>query len=193
MGDRHFGLISKTHHSLVDGVSGVDLATVLFDADPNPPAAPTELEPWQPKPEPSAADLVVAGVRGVANTATRLVSRAVTAAVNPTSSIARLRDAAEGVGEIVWAGLNPAPETPLNVEIGPHRRYAVVRQQLADYKLVKDELGGTVNDVVLTVVSGCARAVAALTRDPHRGARDAGAGSGVGPRGRTTAARSATS
>jgi WS/DGAT/MGAT family acyltransferase len=54
----------------------------------------------------------------------------------------------------VWAGLNPAPETPLNVEIGPHRRYAVVRQQLSDYKQVKDSLGGTVNDVVLTVVSG---------------------------------------
>ncbi|HUE27230.1 MAG TPA: wax ester/triacylglycerol synthase family O-acyltransferase [Solirubrobacteraceae bacterium] len=153
-GDRHFGLISKTHHALVDGISGVDLATVLFDADPTPPPEPTELEQWQPRPEPSAADLVISGVRGVANTATHLVSRAVTAAVNPTSSISRLRAAAEGVGEIVWAGLNPAPETPLNVEIGPHRRYAVVRQQLTDYKLVKDELGGTVNDVVLTVVSG---------------------------------------
>ena len=81
--------------------------------------------------------------------------------------------AAEGVGEIVWAGLNPAPETPLNVEIGPHRRYAVVRHQLADYKTVKDTFGGTVNDVVLTVVSG------ALARWLHsrgvrtRGARDA--------------------
>ena len=65
-----------------------------------------------------------------------------------------IRDAIEGIGEIVWAGLNPAPETPLNVEIGPHRRYAVVRQQLDDYKEVKDALGGTVNDVMLTVVSG---------------------------------------
>ncbi len=149
-----FALISKAHHSVVDGVSGVDLATVLFDADPHPPPAPTELEPWQPKREPSAADLVVSGVRGVANTATEFVSRALTAAVNPTASVSRLRAAAEGVGEIVWAGLNPAPETPLNVEIGPHRRYAVVRQRLDDYKVVKDELGGTVNDVVLTVVSG---------------------------------------
>jgi WS/DGAT/MGAT family acyltransferase len=64
------------------------------------------------------------------------------------------RDTLEGLGELVWAGLNPAPETPLNVEIGPHRRYAVVRQQLADYKEIKDALGGTVNDVVLSVVSG---------------------------------------
>jgi WS/DGAT/MGAT family acyltransferase len=58
------------------------------------------------------------------------------------------------VGEIVWAGLNPAPDTPLNVPIGPHRRYAVVRGELSEYKAVKDALGGTVNDVVLTVVAG---------------------------------------
>ena len=38
--------------------------------------------------------------------------------------------AAEGLGELLWAGLNPAPETPLNVEIGPHRRYTIVRQEL---------------------------------------------------------------
>src|SRR6185312_1359417 len=83
-----------------------------------------------------------------------MMSRAVGAASHPGTSLGVLRDAAEGVGEIVWAGLNPAPETPLNVEIGPHRRYAVVRHQLDDYKTVKNAFGGTVNDVVLTVVSG---------------------------------------
>jgi len=149
-----FALISKTHHALVDGVSGVDLATVLFDTEPNPPRAPTELEPWQPGPVPSGAELVLAGARGVARTATGMVGRALSGVTRPGASVARLRDAAEGIGEIVWAGLNPAPETPLNVEIGPHRRYAVVRQRLDDYKQVKNELGGTVNDVVLTVVSG---------------------------------------
>ena len=63
----------------------------------------------------------------------------------------------EGLGEIVWAGLNPAPETPLNVDIGPHRRYEVVRTALDDFKLVKNAFGGTVNDVVLSVVSGALR------------------------------------
>jgi diacylglycerol O-acyltransferase len=151
---KRFGLISKTHHSLVDGVSGVDLATVLFDLEPTPPAPPTDLEPWQPHREPSPAEMVVAGVRGVANVAAGLLGRAVSAATRPTSSVNRVLEAAEGVGEIVWAGLNPAPETPLNTEIGPHRRYSVVRQRLSDYKRVKDVFGGTVNDVVLTVVSG---------------------------------------
>ena len=127
---------------------------MLLDLAPTPAPPATDLEPWQPKPQPSAAELVLAGVRGAIGTTTELVQRAITAAAQPGSSWRIVRDAAEGLGEIVWAGLNPAPETPLNVEIGPHRRYAVVRQRLDDYKEVKDALGGTVNDVVLTVVSG---------------------------------------
>jgi WS/DGAT/MGAT family acyltransferase len=83
-----------------------------------------------------------------------LLARAIGAATRPGTSLGLLRDAFEGVGEIAWAGLNPAPETPLNVPIGPHRRFAVVRQQLSEFKEVKDALGGTVNDVVLAVVSG---------------------------------------
>jgi diacylglycerol O-acyltransferase / wax synthase len=90
----------------------------------------------------------------VVGIAAGLATRAAAAATHPGSTLGMLRDAAEGVGEIVWAGLNPAPETPLNVEIGPHRRFAVVRHQLADYKTVKNAFGGTVNDVVLSVVSG---------------------------------------
>ncbi len=122
-----------------------------------------------------------------------MTARAVAAATRPATSLNLLRDAAEGLGELVWAGLNPAPETPLNVTIGPHRRFAVARQQLADYKLIKDALGGTVNDVVLTVVAGRAGGLAALPRRPHPGAGDAGAGAGLGPADAISAARSATS
>ncbi len=149
-----FALIFKTHHSLVDGVSGVDLATVLFDISPTPAPTPIDLEPWQPKTEPSPAELILAGVRGAVSATAEILARTIDAATHPATTVGILRDAFEGVGEIVWAGLNPAPETPLNVEIGPHRRYAVVRHRLGDYKEIKDALGGTVNDVVLTVVSG---------------------------------------
>jgi diacylglycerol O-acyltransferase / wax synthase len=153
-GDR-FALISKTHHALVDGIAGVDLASVLFDAEREPREdAGANLEPWQPEPEPSAAELVLAGARGVVTTTASLLTRSLVAAGRPATSLQLARDVLEGLGELVWAGLNPAPETPLNVKIGPHRRYAVVRQQLADYKEIKDALGGTVNDVVLSVVSG---------------------------------------
>jgi diacylglycerol O-acyltransferase / wax synthase len=149
-----FALIFKTHHSLVDGISGVDLATVLLDLSPEPDAPPTDLEPWQPHPEPTRAELFVEAIRGAVLSAGELAARTVGAAVSPQRSLGALRDAVLGMGEIAWAGLNPAPETPLNVEIGPYRRFTVVRQQLAEYKEVKDAFGGTVNDVVLTVVSG---------------------------------------
>src|SRR4051794_21395477 len=150
-----FALVNKTHHALVDGISGVDLATVLFDLSPEPPATPAEsLEPWTPAPAPTTAEGLAAGIKGLARTSRGTAGRRIGAPGNPQTSLKIARDAAEGVGEIVWAGLNPAPETPLNVEIGPHRRFAIVRGELAEYKAVKDALGGTVNDVVLTVVAG---------------------------------------
>jgi len=152
-----FALLFKTHHSLVDGVAGVDLAQVLFDLQRKPEPPDSDLEPWRPQREPSSVELIAAGIRGMVSTTAGLLTRAIGASGRPATSLALARDALEGVGEIVWAGLNPAPITPLNVPIGPHRRYAVVRQQLADYKEVKHALGGTVNDVVLTVVSGALR------------------------------------
>jgi len=148
-----YALIFKTHHALVDGVSGVDLATVLFDVAPVPQPLSAQ-EPWQPRPEPTNAELLAAGVAGFAKTALSMTERTLAAATNPAAAIDALREIAEGVGEVVWAGLNPAPETPLNVGIGPHRRYAVVRNRLEDFRYVKRVLGGTVNDVVLAIVSG---------------------------------------
>jgi WS/DGAT/MGAT family acyltransferase len=149
-----FALISKTHHALVDGVSGVDLATVLFDLSPDPPPIEHPDHGWQPAPEPSTVDLAARGIRALVRTPFELAGRAAGAATSPRETLAGAREAAEGIGELVWAGLNPAPETPLNVPIGPHRRLEFVRCELEDFKLIKNTLGGTVNDVVLTVVAG---------------------------------------
>ena len=154
-----FALISKTHHSLIDGIASVDLATVLFDLTPVPQPVEVDGEEWEPHSEPSSAELAIAGVRGLVGAAAGLTTRALSAATHPETALHRAREAAEGVGEIVWAVLNPAPDTPLNVPIGPHRRFVVVRQRLEDYKEVKDALGGTVNDVVLTVVTGASERV----------------------------------
>jgi diacylglycerol O-acyltransferase / wax synthase len=155
--DDRFALISKTHHSLIDGIAGVDLATVLFDVSPDPAPLRNSGRPWKPNPEPDAAELVTAGLRGAVRAGIEMVGAAVGALTHPERSLERAREAAEGIGEIVWAGLNPAPATPLNVEIGPHRRFVGIAAQLEDFKLVKNTLGGTVNDVVLTVVTGALR------------------------------------
>jgi diacylglycerol O-acyltransferase len=153
--DGRFALISKSHHALVDGISGVDLMTILFDLSPSPqPCGPHEGVPWVAAAEPSAISLAARGVRGLARLPLELAGRALTAAGHPARALDEAREALEGVGEVAWAALNPAPATPLNVPIGPHRRLAFVRNDLADFKRVKDAFGGTVNDVVLTVVAG---------------------------------------
>jgi WS/DGAT/MGAT family acyltransferase len=155
--DDRFALITKTHHSLIDGIAGVDLATVLFDLSPDPPPIRHSGTPWKPHPEPNAAELVAAGLRGAVRGGIELAEGAIDALAHPEHALARAREAAEGVGEIVWAGLNPAPETPLNVPIGPHRRFFGIGCKLEDFKTVKNAFGGTVNDVVLAVVTGALR------------------------------------
>ena len=155
--ENRFALISKTHHALIDGIAGVDLLTVLFDLEPVPDTVEPDGGEWVPTPEPSSAELIASGITGVVRASANLAARAVRAAARPDAAVDRVRDAIEGVGEVAWAILNPAPPTPLNVEIGSHRRVAVVRCELEDFKHVKNALGGTVNDVVLTVVSGALR------------------------------------
>ena len=152
--DGRWGLISKTHHAVVDGVAGVDLATVLFDLEPVPPPLAHEGEPWAPQPAPSAAALAARGVKGLVELPFTLAGRALRAASKPGTSLHVAREAVEGVAEVAWAGLNPAPDTPLNVPIGPHRRLVMIRSELDDFKVVKNAFGGTVNDVVLSVVAG---------------------------------------
>jgi diacylglycerol O-acyltransferase / wax synthase len=154
LADNRFALISKSHHALVDGVSGVDLMTVLFDLEPIPQIAPHEGEPWAAQPEPRAAALAARGIKGLLKLPLDLAGGALSAATHPGSKLDEVKEALEGIGEVAWAALNPAPETPLNVPIGPHRRLAFVHNELDDFKTVKNTLGGTVNDVVLAVVAG---------------------------------------
>ena len=152
--DNRFAIISKTHHALVDGVAGVDIATVLFDLSPVPPAADSPAETWSPSPEPSDAEIVAEGVKGLVRTPFDIAGGVAKALQHPRTSLNQALQAAEGIGEIAWAELNPAPDVPLNVPIGPHRRMRWVRGELEDFKTIKKALGGTVNDVVLAVVAG---------------------------------------
>lgn len=155
--DGRFALISKNHHALIDGIAGVDLVSVLFDLSPEPPPIKHSGRPWQPHPEPSTTELVAIGARGAARAAVEVVGGTLDALTHPDHAISRGREAAEGIGELIWAALNPAPSTPFNVPIGPHRRFVGVTARLDDFKLVKNAFGGTVNDVVLSVVSGALR------------------------------------
>ncbi|WP_022927645.1 WS/DGAT/MGAT family O-acyltransferase [Patulibacter americanus] len=152
-----WAMISKTHHALIDGLSGIDIATALLDIGPEPMEIPHPDEAWQARPVPSRAELLTDGVLGVGRAAVLGAARAVEALGRPKAAIHRVKEVGEGVGEMAWALLNPAPPTPLNVPIGPHRRYRVVEGDLAAYKRIKDAFGGTVNDVMLAAVTSALR------------------------------------
>ena len=149
-----FALLSKTHHALVDGISGVDIISVLFDTSPEPVAPTDPGDRWLPRPLPSRAQLLGEALVERA-TVPAEIGRSLRAVLRGPRRIAEgVRDAAVGVGAMAWAGLNPAPSSPYNRRIGPHRRFTWVRADLRELKAIKDELGGTINDVVLATVAG---------------------------------------
>jgi diacylglycerol O-acyltransferase len=149
-----FALLAKTHHALVDGISGVDIVTVLFDTSPEPAAPADPGQRWLPRPLPGRAKLLGEALLERASAPTEIVRTGRAALRGPLRVAAGVRDAAVGMGAMAWAGLNPAPRTPYNAPIGAHRRFTWVRTNLADVKAIKNELGGTVNDVVLATISG---------------------------------------
>ncbi len=152
--DGRFAVVNKTHHCLVDGVSGADLTAVMFDLEREGTSVPGPDRPWQPAPEPGDVDVATRGVTDLAGAPLGLARRAASVLGNPRRTVAQAREAAAGVGEVAWNAVVSAPDTPLNGPMGPHRRLTWVRLPLDDLKQIKRELGGTVNDVFLTVVSG---------------------------------------
>jgi diacylglycerol O-acyltransferase / wax synthase len=156
VGEDRFALIGKTHHCLVDGISGVDITTVLFDLDPEP-APQAEPDPWLPRPEPTPAALLADALREQAGAPVTLGRAAAGAAIRPRRAVGAGLTALGGLAALAQAGVAGAPRSPLNLRIGPHRRFAWVDADLATFKAIKQALGGTVNDVVLTVVAGALR------------------------------------
>jgi len=154
-GDR-FALISKTHHCMVDGISGADLMSVLLDATPDSGVGTPE--PWKPAPPPSGARLVLDAALRRAAQPREALRAAVRAATAPRQRLRDVSEAAAGLADLFAPAFSPVSPTPLNVEVGPHRRFDWTAMKVADLKAVKSVLGGTLNDVVLATVSGALRA-----------------------------------
>ena len=149
-----FALIAKTHHALVDGISGVDITTVLFDTQPDPVPSSRPPVPWTAKPLPGPAKLLGEALRERTTVPAEMArgTRALLRA--PRRAVSQVVDGLASVGATTWAGINaPAPDSPFNVDIGPHRRYTFLDADLEEFKAIKSSLGGTLNDVVLAAVS----------------------------------------
>jgi WS/DGAT/MGAT family acyltransferase len=154
MSGGRFALIAKTHHALVDGISGVDITTVLFDAVPEPVAVPRAPKPWTARPLPGRAKLLGEALLERSTVPAEMTRGARVLLRAPRHALSQAREALASVGATTVAGINsPAPASPFNVDIGPHRRYTFLDADLSRFKAIKDSLGGTLNDVVLASVS----------------------------------------
>jgi diacylglycerol O-acyltransferase / wax synthase len=154
MAGERFALIAKTHHALVDGISGVDITTVLFDLEPEPVGTPRPAAPWIPRPLPGSAKLLADALVERSTVPAEMVRGVRAVLRTPRRALGHVKDAVVGVGATTLAGINaPAPPSPFNVDITAHRRYTWVDADLAQFKAIKNALGGTLNDVVLAAVS----------------------------------------
>ena len=166
LGEGRFALLSKTHHALVDGVSGVDIATVMFDTAPDPVPVAPPAAPWSPRPLPTAPELLADALLERATVPGEIVRGVRSTLRGPRQMADKVGQALVGVGAMAWAGLRPAPRSPFNVRIGPHRRFTWVQGDLAEFKAIKNALGGTVNDVVLAAVAGALGCYMRLHHEP---------------------------
>jgi diacylglycerol O-acyltransferase / wax synthase len=142
-------LLSKVHHCMVDGVSATDLMSVMFEDD----TAPATAAAWEPAPEPSDAELALRTLtRRTLNPSEQL--RSVRAALRaPRASLVQARDLLCGMTSAAPL-MRPLGGSSLTGPIGPHRTWSCARVRLSDVKSLRAALGGTVNDVVLALVSG---------------------------------------
>ncbi|HMD57519.1 MAG TPA: wax ester/triacylglycerol synthase family O-acyltransferase [Solirubrobacteraceae bacterium] len=147
LGRGRWALLSKVHHCMVDGVAATDLMSVMFSDTTVPEAA----RPWAPAPEPS-------GLQVLAETLARRLSPAGQldalrgALRTPRSTLQSVAEAARATAA-AGPSMRPVASSSLIGAIGPHRRWSWADARLADVKAVRAELGGTVNDVVLTLIT----------------------------------------
>jgi diacylglycerol O-acyltransferase len=154
-GNRH-AVLSKTHHALVDGVSAIDVGTILLDPNPEGTEMPIPDEPWEPD-QSSPAMLFIRDatdrIRQPIRSARKAASGALKAPRETTSQVMRTAEGFAGLA----AGGPRVPPTTLNVEIGRDRRVAWVATELQAIKDARSLEGATVNDVVLAVTAGALR------------------------------------
>jgi WS/DGAT/MGAT family acyltransferase len=155
LADGRIAIITKTHHAMVDGISALDIGAVILDLTREP--RETAYQPWEPEPEPSAFDLVTDAVSEFVRRPAAIVSTARTGVADARRIAGRAMTTASGVAATLRTTARSAPASPLNVETGAQRRFGMARTELDDYRRVRKEHGGTVNDVVLATVAGALR------------------------------------
>ena len=147
LADGRWALLSKVHHCMVDGVAATDLMSVMFsDVEERRPR-----REFSPPPEPSGVELLARTIVHKASPAGQLQSlrRAVQA---PRETLRTFTEATRAAAA-ASSRMRIVGPSSLTGPIGPHRRWAWADVRLTDVKAVRAVLGGTVNDVVLTIIT----------------------------------------
>jgi diacylglycerol O-acyltransferase / wax synthase len=150
--DGKIALVTKMHHSTIDGVSGAELLGVLFDTEPSPipPESGTERE--LDTRIPSGFELVSQALMASAIRPVDM-GRMMWRTGQAVLGIRKVRQTAIGKAALPLT----APRTSINVAVHARRRAAFACASLADAKALKNKLGTTVNDVVLAMCAGALR------------------------------------
>lgn len=147
-------LVQKTHHCLIDGVSGVDLGTAILDFQKDPPKPASRPPVWAPEPAPDKQQLLMDSVVERLTQPRALLDTVRGWRERPKEFLDRAGEVMQGLVALGRATLDLAPRTSLTRQIGTHRRFAIVRCALSDIKTIKNAHECKVNDVVLAAVSG---------------------------------------
>ena len=158
LGEQRWAVITKVHHCMVDGVSGMELLSVILDSERDPEPPPPD--DWRPERQPMGVELALEALARRAVSPYEQLRAARFAASSPVRGAGTAIATARGLWAMAGA-VAPPPPSSLNGAIGPHRRWAWARSQLSDVRRVRGAFGGTVNDVVLTIVAGGFRALLA--------------------------------
>jgi WS/DGAT/MGAT family acyltransferase len=137
---------------MVDGISNLELATILLDVDPEPGKQPFGVSRWEARASPTGMGLLVNSLRERVTRPARLLSAARAVAGQPGRLANALRDTASGLASM--AEHMGVPKSPINGNTGPARAFAYSRFPLEDFRLIKGAFGGTINDIVLAAVAG---------------------------------------
>jgi diacylglycerol O-acyltransferase len=148
--DGNWAVLSKTHHAMVDGVSGTDVLSVIMDLSPDP--EPITSVPWHPEPTPSSLQLAIDATIDLLRSPYEQLNALRNAATVPRQALGQARSVARGLTAMTGL-VKRSGVTSLNGPLGPHRRYGWASTTVNDIKAIRRELGGTFNDVVLAAIT----------------------------------------
>jgi diacylglycerol O-acyltransferase / wax synthase len=159
-------VLTKVHHAMIDGISAIDIATVLLDFSPEPQIPVPQ--PWVPEHEPSRAELLREAVAEQVRNPVAAATGTVQAALRtPARLLSGVGAALGGVRELI--GMGAPPKGPFDGKVGPNRRFAMADSPVERFKEIKNAAGGTVNDVILATTAGALSKLLKARREPTRG------------------------